>query len=375
VPRRTVQPVRRKPKAKAKASRRQSLSSGIRSLVLSDTARVRGEAKRRVEKLQAELDALLKRREQFHEVDVPSHRIFFCTYLGPQRAQLTELADKLSAAEALLSYVQLVAFQLMISPVEAYGRVMDERNGKGPAIPPSPQLDPAQAGDESEDAPDDFKDLFDSLFDEDDEDDFYRPFGEDFDGRVGKPSKDATHEGQEIARIYRLIVKQLHPDRIGAMTEAQRAIWQTAQDAYQCGNLAILHSCLERCGYSGPLLQLEVSVASMLQKQREIQRAQIAVRQELRELSSHPAWNFSSLGSHEKKLSRVTRELSREIAQLRRRHLEMEAMIDELKSEYEYELEIREIQARRAEREVNFRKHGGGRRKRRGVGSNEAEPF
>lgn len=369
MPRRTVQPVRRKPKAKA--SRRQSLSSGIRSLVLSDTARVRGEAQRRVEKLQAELDALLKRREQFHEVDVPSHRIFFCTYLGPQRAQLTELADKISAAETLLSYVQLVAFQLMISPVEAYGRVMDERSGKGPAIPPSPQFDPSQAGDESEDAPDDFKDLFDSLFEEDDEDDFYRPFG----GHVGKQSKDATQEGQEIARIYRLIVKQLHPDRIGAMTEAQRAIWQTAQDAYQSGNLAVLHSCLERCGYAGPVLQLEVSVASMLQKQREIQRAQIAVRQELRELSSHPAWNFNSLGSHEKKLLRVTRELSREIAQLRRRHLEMEAMIDELKSEYEYELEIREIQARRAEREVNFRKHGGGRRKRRGVGSNEAEPF
>ncbi len=343
--------------------------------MLSDTARVRREAKRRMEKLQAELDALLKRREQFYEEDVPSHRIFFCTYLGPQRAQLTELVDKISATEALLSYVHLVALQLMISPVEAYGRVMDERNGKGPAIPPAKEFDPAEADDDPEDAPEDFKDLFDSLFEEDDEDDFYRPIGENFGGQVVKRSKDATHEGQGIARIYRLIVKQLHPDRIGAMTETQRAIWQTAQDAYQCGNLAVLYSCLERCGYSGPQVQLEMSVASMLQKQREIQRAQIATRKELRELSSHPAWNFGSLGSHEKKLSRVTLELSREIAQLRRRHLEMEAMIDELKSEYEYELEIREIQARRAERQANFRKHGGGRRRRRGIGSNEAEPF
>jgi len=336
---------------------------------------VRSEAKRRVEALQTELDALMKRREHFYEQDVPAHRIFFCKYLGPQRAELTELTDKISANEMLLSYVHLVAFRLRISPSEAYGRVMDERSGKGPAIPPAKGADPGEDDDDSEDIPGDLKDLFESFIDEDDEDDFNRPFGDQFGGERGNRSNDATQEGQEIARIYRLIVKQLHPDRIGAMTEGQRAIWQTAQDAYQSGNLAVLQSCLERCGYSGPLLQLELSVASMLQKQREIQRAQAALRSELRELSTHPAWNFSSLGSHVKKLSRVTRELSREISHLRRRHLEMEALIDELKSEYEYELEIREIQARRAERQASFRKQGGGRRKRRGVGTNEAEPF
>ena len=97
----------------------------------------------------------------------------------------------------------------------------------------------------------------------------------------------------KIKTCYRAIVRQLHPDRAGAFTSHEAALWHEAQAAYQRQDLPALELILARCEAGAENAENLNRASLLMQLIRQTQTNLEHLRDKLRYARRDPAWKFS----------------------------------------------------------------------------------
>lgn len=271
--------------------------SRSKGLVRLDTHAIRHKSLKDYRKAEQDLAKLQSELKRFREHDASGFRTWLHQTFGSLLTRQRELAQTIQDKQALLLEIEELADRYRLSDAAAYriavwrrahpeeARAKDlefeeerrrheaernERPGKTPGA------------DDDEPGPDDDAD--------DDWDDF-------FDATAGRPPRSVRRSPAEerTARdLYRTIVRQLHPDRHGAMSEDRKNLWHEAQEAYRRRDIATLHDVLARCDTGAAGLGQHTPVALIRRLTLQLRQAIQATRAEIRRTKSDAAWNYEA---------------------------------------------------------------------------------
>lgn len=129
--------------------------------------------------------------------------------------------------------------------------------------------------------------------------------------RAEAPEK--SRESSRLKDLYRMLVRQLHPDVHGEQTPAEREFWHQVQDAYGTGDLERLEALYGRLqvGLKGDEHKLPVAVLQRMT--RELLDTFKTLQNAVTKARRNPAWQFSLAKRREKIEARRRTELERDL--------------------------------------------------------------
>jgi len=120
---------------------------------------------------------------------------------------------------------------------------------------------------------------------------------------------------ERVKRLYRVLVRRLHPDARDDGSAAVSALWHEVQEAYAAGDVAHLEILLALIDIESDGLSGQTSVGQMREILRELERATWALEKSLAEAEGEDAWDFAQRGANADLKLRVGRQLKAEFAQ------------------------------------------------------------
>lgn len=264
-------------------------------LVPLDTHAIRHKSLQDYRKAEQNLDTLKSQLKRFREEDTPGFRAWLHQTFGSLLTRQRELTQALQGKRALLLEVEKLADRLDLSDVAAYRiaqwrrahpeeaqaqdlefeeelrRRQAKRNERSGKPPGAGDHDPKQ----DDHANDDLHDLFETAT-----------------GTALRSAKHASQADRPSRDLYRTIVRQLHPDRHGAMSEARKNLWHEAQAAYRRRDVAALHNVLARCDNGEAGLGQHTPVAMIHRLTAQLHQAIQSTQSELLKMKTDPAWNY-----------------------------------------------------------------------------------
>lgn len=330
---------KRHPPATVKPSRDRRLMALDTGAIREETLRAYRKAGKNVEKLRRDLNT-------FREHDVPGFRSWLHGQFGAELTQQREIQQAIDEKRSLLLEVEDVATRFRLSDGAAYrktlwrranpdaaeaeDRAFEERLRREREARKPGERDPFGVGEEDGCGPDD---EFDEAFDDDMEDAF-RAFVEDMAGfhRHGgsRSAPGAPPEDVSLKEAYRSIVRRLHPDRSGSFSDVEKELWHDAQAAYKRGDLHALQKVLAHCE-AGTASVGPTSAVSLIRRLiRDLRNQAQALRDELRDAKTDPAWSFTKHGHTPGFTSRIRRWLDSDRYRLSWVLRDMKAMIADL---------------------------------------------
>ena len=255
------------------------------------------QAHQKAEKALAQLKDQLKR---YHERDVPGFRSWVHRTFGNLLTRQRELQHALEEKRTLVYEIQEMADRYGLSEFAAYQKVLWRRAHPDEAQEEDRLYEEAELKRKESRRKRGKPDL-DDLF-EDDFDDWLAEewgesddFSEETDEKSAEPHADRPHPDQKsIKELYRTIVRQLHPDRHGEMTDARKALWHEAQDAYRRHDLNALHSVLARCDAGEAGLGDHTPVSMIQRLTQQLRAAAQAAKHEMRNRRRDVAWDYET---------------------------------------------------------------------------------
>lgn len=324
-----------------------------KDLVPLNTAKLRNKALQGHRKAEQEVTRLKDQLKRYHEHDVPGFRSWIHANFGPLLTRQRELQQALEERRTWIRELMDVAERFNLGDVEAYRKWQWRRAHPQEAEAEDRQLEEARM--KAEEAarqrqaqyrakhgfPDPFEDSdafpeeddFDSIPDDqwDDFGDFFETlFGERPPSRgKGSPAQADTPDGKNAKDLYRTIVRKLHPDHHGQMSEARKALWHEAQDAYRRRDVNALHGILNRCegGEAGLGNHSPLSLIQRLTLQ--LRQSAKALRGDIRRLRRDVAWDYETRRKSPQYVERVRSDLSTMIHDL-------EWSLGEIKGQLDY---------------------------------------
>ena len=303
--------------------------SASRALVRLNTQAIRAKAlqsHRRAERALEKLRADLKR---YHERDVPGFRAWLHRTFGPLLARQREYQQALAEKLALLDEMKAMVERYGLSCAEAYRKVMWRR-----AHPEAAEAEEAEERRQAADTrrrreqapgaerPEDDREWDEDLDDDDDifSDDEIDAWLEELLDQDGSPRDGrAPPPDQTTAReLYRRIVRQLHPDHHGQLSEPRATLWHEAQAAYRRRDLNALQSILARCNDGVAALGAHTPVSLILRLTRHLAKATRTSRSELRGAKRDLAWHYEERIDDRRYLRKVERDVQEVVDQSRR---------------------------------------------------------
>ena len=129
--------------------------------------------------------------------------------------------------------------------------------------------------------------------------------------------EEETEEARDerVKRLYRVLVRRLHPDVRDDGSAAVSALWHEVQEAYAAGDVAHLEILLALIDIESSGLSGQTSVGQMREILRELERATWALEKSLAEAEGEDAWDFAQRGASAGLRLRVERQLKSEFAQ------------------------------------------------------------
>jgi hypothetical protein len=251
----------------------------------------------KAEKALAKLKEQLKR---YHEKDVPGFRSWVHRTFGHLLTCQRELQHALEEKRTLVYEIQAIADRYGLSEVAAYQKVLWRRAHPDEAQEEDRQFEEAELKRKEahrKGGHPALEDLFDDDFDNWPDDEWSE--GDDFCENPTvhgmEPHADRPHPDQKSVKdLYRTIVRQLHPDRHGEMTEARKALWHEAQDAYRRHDVNALHSVLARCDTGEAGLGEHTPVSLIQRLTRQLKSAAQATKHEMRNRRRDVAWDYET---------------------------------------------------------------------------------
>jgi hypothetical protein len=280
-----------------------------RNLIPLNTNTIRKKALKDYEKHERALEQLKAQLKQHHERDIPGFRSWLHQTFGQILTRSRELVEKLRDKQAFINEIASLVHRHQLSEPEAYLKAKwrrahpkeaeaedlrldqeeEQRRKQNPGSR-DPQNDEGDEDDPFGMGDGDFKSIPDE--DWDDFGDFFENF---FGHRPPARTPRRSHaEEKTVKELYRAIVRRLHPDHHGHMTDARKNLWHEAQAAYSRHDTQALQSILARCDSEEAGLGTHTPISQILLLSRRLKQALQSTRSEIRHAKSDPAWDYQT---------------------------------------------------------------------------------
>jgi hypothetical protein len=282
--------------------------------------------------------------ERYRHHDVPGFRTWLHGTFGSILTRQREVQEEIRKKQAVLDEIILLADRYGLSDVAAYRKWVWRRDHPDEAEEEDRQFEEARrqreearqrreeawrkkyggdsraAADDpfGEDAPweDDLGDAAKKAFADlsDAEWEAFGAFAEETFGirlprRDTGKKDDETAGGQSAKNLYRAIVRQLHPDHHGNMSDARKELWHEAQAAYKRRDVEALRGILASCDGSENGPGLHTPVAAIRWLIRRVKEDTRALRREIGKLRNDRAWEYETRIKDPRFVGNIEREL------------------------------------------------------------------
>ena len=281
---------------------------GPKAVIRLDTHTIRQKALNNYKRAEREMDKLRSLLKRFHDQDVPGFRTWLHHNFGALLTRQRELAQAFNEKRALLEEIRHYCFVYGLSEVEAYRKVM-WRHAHPEEAEQEDRKEEEEArkhlGDDGESEDDeDFDES--EIFDEEDfssiPDNEWEDFCDYYESMSGirppprnrKPVNQDHPDSKSAKELYRTIVRQLHPDHHGHMTEARKNLWHEAQAAYQRNDVAALYNILARCDNGEAGIGGHSPVSLILRLTLQLKQTCRATRSDISRMKRDVAWDYEN---------------------------------------------------------------------------------
>jgi hypothetical protein len=280
-----------------------------RALVLLDSRQIREEALAAYRKTERELSKATSQLKRYNERDIPGFKAWCRRTFGKLFIQLQDLETSLHTKQAVAREIRLLAERFELDEHEAYQKYLWRRDNPAAAEEEDDRYEaeqrrkqaedeatarkrraeagPDEAGPDGEPEPDpegdwsDMEDLFSAFLGA---------------GRRRRPSKKA--DATTARELYRMIVRKLHPDHHGHMSETRKHLWDEAQNAWRNLDVETLKNVLAQCETEDIGIGNQTAVSTIMQATRRILEALRNSKRQIRLLTSRLEWNYETRKSN-----------------------------------------------------------------------------
>lgn len=302
------------------------------ALIRLNTNSIRNKALKDYQKAEQELERQKNLLKRFHEEDVPGFRSWVHQQFGHLLTRQRELTQAIDESRNTIFEIQALASRYHLSEAVAYKKLLWRRAHPAEAEEEDRRWEEVMERERQKNerhakhahTPDDEEDDDQAAFANNDfasiSDDAWENFSDYFEDMTGiRPPKRDTQtskvDGKTAKELYRNIVRRLHPDHHGQMTEAVKGLWHEAQAAYRRKDTNALYNILARCegGESGLGKQSAVSLIQNLT--RQLKQVLRTTKQEIKQIKKEPAWDFKTRILDPKFGSMIRHDLEDEIVE------------------------------------------------------------
>lgn len=275
------------------------------------------------------LDRESKRLKDFEDHEMPAFQTWLEAEFADELTQLHEWSAHMSSLELLIDDVERYVAWKNVSRRVALATIEDAHtDGRYQDLW-------AELADELADAEareEEFRQEYEKNFGaEEPAEESYR---ESRSGAERAPRVENSAAENYIKALYRRLVRELHPDALGGLSEAQRRLWQEVQDAYEwrdVSRLERLHQAIVKSGKDA--VDLKDSPISDLMALRKTVEANLKrIRSKIRGARKHIAWGFRKVRTNAGKLTKLRRDIGKDIAHdlalVRMRREELEEILE-----------------------------------------------
>jgi hypothetical protein len=245
----------------------------------------------RTERKLAELSTQL---QQFHSEDRPGFLRWLHLTFGQILSRHREILNDIAAKQAIFRSVLELADRFNLSEIDAYRKHLHRQAHPDAALEEDRQWDEILRARQKETDP--FSDEMDPPAEpggEDPDDEHWEQFAEFFKGLfVSKTAKTEDVTPPTVRELYRILVRRLHPDRHGVMSEARKNLWHETQQAYQHKDVEALQGILARCEEGEAGLGAHTPVSAIRLLIARLSRSIRQIKKELRAAKKQTAWNY-----------------------------------------------------------------------------------
>ena len=277
-------------------------------LIALDTAKVRDQALRTLQRAEQAFNELDQRLKEFETLEVQAFERWKYERLGPCLSDLARAAQELDEADYHLAMAERESLRTGKPLWQAFQSW--QRKADADAAP-----DPE---------PDDRNAFFDALrkaakgsplgdlaealgLDTDP-----LPFDDEEAGLPGPHADRApAHVKPNVRDLYRKLCRLLHPDAAGTLSPEQSELWHQVQEAYAARDPARLDTLLARVEHGATSALRPRTVAEIRSLAKHFRQAQAKLRGVLADARRHPAWQFRKRDAAN--LARLERAFRRDI--------------------------------------------------------------
>jgi hypothetical protein len=341
----------RKPSARPRASRFVRADAPPppvnprKDLIRLDTARIRKKALATHRKAERDLALLKDQLKRYHEKDIPGFRSWLHRTFGALLTRQRELQQALAGKQAFVAELRDIALRFKLDDIGAYRKWLWRRDhpAEAEAEDRRREEEQRQAREEAakraearakRKAPDPFDDDFDSDLD----DDVWNELNNLFESMFGKglprrAQPKPAPEDKSLKELYRTIVRRLHPDHHGQMSEARKALWHEAQAAYRRHDANALHGILARCDGRAGGLGAHSPVSLIQRLTLQLKQACKTTRRDITRLRRDLAWDYERRINDPRYVRRIRDDLVMCVRDMERTLDELAEMLAELERE------------------------------------------
>jgi hypothetical protein len=288
-----------------------------RAMILIDSAPIKAKWENELRELRGQIEQLESLIRKFEDLDQPAFLVWLRKRFGQALSNIQQTIERITALRQRLHLISLLdrKYRGRKSKAELFKLALAVESGKTP-WPEEPQTKSGKSVDHEnlkrmarelsaeeraflEMGMDDLEDEFGRLPPE---------FRDIRDSLTSNGSVSSDHRDR-CKSIYRKIVLQLHPDRVGELDQHRLQLWYRAQTAYQDSDLVTLEAILDGCAQR----VVEKSVSELKEAVLESQRQIEELTERVEQLKEEPAWNFASRKG--KKLESRERRVQQELAE------------------------------------------------------------
>jgi len=330
----------------------QAKSKTATALIRLNTHSIRNKALKDYQKAEKDLERLKIQLRRYHEEDRPGFRSWVHQHFGNLLTRQRELAQALDDKKNLLFDIDTLSFRYRLPKAMAYKKLLWRRSHPAEAEEEDRIWEEAQERKRQRDQRRAKPEIFPEESDEDFDsgspfqnedfsnipDDEWEDFSDYFEEMTGiRPPKRATQspkvDGKTAKDLYRTIVRRLHPDHHGQMTEAVKSLWHEAQAAYRRKDTNALYNILARCEGGEAGLGAHSAVSLIQNLTRQLKHTLRTTKQEIRQVKRDPAWDYKTRIQDPKFINGMRRQLEMEIADGEWNLQEVEELLKQLERE------------------------------------------
>lgn len=291
---------------------------GPSALIQLDTGKIRDQALLTFHKLEGELAKLQNQIRRYEEHDLPGFSAWCHRTFGNLFVQLRRLQAALQEKQTVARAISDLAFRLDLTELEAYREYLWRRDNpeKAEAEDLRREEESRERKEKEEAAGKPRKKEEPPEEEWDEMHDFFATMA----GLKPRRPKKQEEDPKTARELYRSIVRMLHPDHHGKMSESGKHLWDEAQTAWRNHDIKTLKNVLDQCETHEIGVGAQTAVSVILQMTKRLTEAARRARSQIRHLSRKMEWNYEARKNNPVFVRKVERVILDDIRLIRFQH-------------------------------------------------------